>query len=56
MTMTNDIGVNYINNLACSVIIYGAGNSQQFKVNITSLSTENCCDFFTVYDSIGTCI
>jgi hypothetical protein len=56
MTMTNSIGETYTNNLACSVNIYGADNSQQFKINISSLSTENCCDFFTVYNSVGTIV
>jgi len=51
MTMTNAIDTNYINNLACSVNVYGAGSSQQFRVNISSFNTEGCCDFFTVYNS-----
>jgi len=51
MTMSNVQGSNYINNLACSVNVYGAGNSQQFRINITSFNTEGCCDFFTVYNS-----
>ena len=51
VTMTNALGGQYTNNLACFVNIYGAGNSQQFRVNITSLNTEGCCDFFTVYNS-----
>jgi epidermal growth factor receptor substrate 15 len=50
-TMTNIIGGQYVNNLGCSVNIYGAGSAQQFKVNISSLNTEGCCDFFTVYNS-----
>lgn len=54
LTMTNAIGGQYTNNLGCWVFIYGAGNSQQFRINITSLSTEGCCDFFTVTNSAGT--
>jgi hypothetical protein len=49
--MTNTINGQYINNLACSVNVYGAGSSQQFRINITSFNTEGCCDFFTVYNS-----
>jgi hypothetical protein len=49
--MTNTIGEQYINNLACSVSIYGAGNYQQFRINISSFNTDGCCDFFTVYNS-----
>jgi hypothetical protein len=55
-TMTNALGSNYVNNLGCSVNIYGAGNYQQFRINITSLNTEGCCDFFTIFDSVGTTI
>jgi hypothetical protein len=53
-TMTNNIGGSYTNNLGCWVLIYGAGNSQQFRVNISSLSTEPCCDFFSISNSAGT--
>jgi hypothetical protein len=49
--MTNAIGGQYTNNAACSINIYGAGNSQLFRINISSFTTEACCDFFTVYDS-----
>jgi len=55
-TITNTLGTNYVNNLGCSVNIYGADNYQQFRVNITSLNTEGCCDFFTVYNSLGTIV
>lgn len=52
--MTNAIGGQYVNSAGCSISIYGASNSQQFRVNISSLNTEGCCDFFTVSNSIGT--
>ena len=52
--MTNPSGGQYVNNAVCSISIYGAGNSQLFRINISLLNTEVCCDFFTISNSIGT--
>lgn len=52
--MTNAAGGSYVDNAVCNFYINGANNDQNFRITVNSFSTEICCDFLTVYNSVGT--
>jgi hypothetical protein len=50
---TNELGNQYTNNMNCDMTIAGGNARQAFQINFTSFNTEQCCDFFKIYDSSG---